>query len=92
MRPKQTPGVSLSDELNSLHQVHEKRSVQDKSKINEYYQKLSLAQKISASHLTQFGFELTGISGYSLALKAIFTSDLYSISVDYYGEIERVKL
>jgi len=57
------------------------------SAIEPCYKHLSLAQKMSASQLRQFGFELKSIRGDVFASIAIFSTESLSVTVNYLGEI-----
>jgi hypothetical protein len=76
---------TLRTELGELNQIHEKRQYQPKE--NTCYERLSLAQKVSASHISQFGFELKRVSGDMYESQAIFTCGSISLTVDYYGDV-----
>ncbi|PKG80874.1 hypothetical protein CXF85_22490 [Colwellia sp. 75C3] len=74
-----------SHNLEQLHQLHERRHAY--SSDISLYERLSLAQKVSACHLQQFGFELKFIRGKQLNCLAIFICNKLSVTVDVYGEI-----
>jgi hypothetical protein len=76
---------TLKTELDELHQIHEKRQYQ--SEENTCYERLSLAQKVSASNISQFGFELKSVCGELNESQAIFTCGSTNLTVDYYGEV-----
>jgi len=72
--------------LDKLHITYEQR----RSKLNEevYYERLSLAQKVAAAELRQFGFELKFIRGELFESMAIFSCGSLNATVDYSGEID----
>lgn len=74
--------------LKRLEQVHE--SEHDNTEEQSSYQQLSLAQKLAASELRQFGFELQLIRGEGVESFAVFTCDYHSITVDYWGEVDKM--
>lgn len=80
------PETEQANDLSQLHQLHERR--QNLTGQNSCYERLSLAQKISANHLQQYGFELQFIRGKSLEAVAVFTCDELSVAVDCYGEVD----
>jgi len=73
------------DDLEKLHQIHDRRQSQVDSIV--FYERLSLAQKFSASQLTQFGFQLQFIRSENSTSFAIFMRGSEVISVDNSGEI-----
>lgn len=81
--------ILLNEPINSLRKqplINERRRVP--LIIDVYYQRLSLAQKVSASQLNQFGFELQFIRGKGLNSTAIFTCEDNNLSINYLGEID----
>jgi len=72
--------------LDKLHIIDEKR----RSKLNEeiYYERLSLAQKVAAAELRQFGYELKFIRGELFESMAVFSCGSLNATVDYLGEID----
>jgi len=52
------------------------------------YNQLSLAQKMAASQVRQFGFELKFIRSSNTKSLAIFSCNSKIITIDSYGEIE----
>jgi len=77
-------GLSM-DFTKEFHHVHEHN--QKEFDEPSSYNQLSLAQKMSASQLSQFGFELNVIEGDMFERMAVFTNDSLSVTVDYYGEV-----
>jgi len=74
-----------SDELEKLHQIHERR--QKHSERTVCYERLSLAQKFSAAQLTQFGFQLQFIREGPSGAYAVFICGSNSVTVNNSGEI-----
>jgi len=73
----------ITDDLLKLHVIHKRNT----APTNNCYEQLSLSQKISASHLRQFGFELMFVHGELTESMAIFSCAPLNVTVDYYGEI-----
>jgi len=74
--------------LENLHQEHEKS--QNELGEQSCYNQLSLAQKVSASQLRQFGFELTFIRGDMLESIAVFSCESNSVTVDFLEEVDSI--
>jgi len=75
--------MNFLDKLKKVHEIEHKHAKEKSS-----YAQLSLAQKISASQLRQFGFELNCVRGGMFEPMAVFTCESYSVTVDHLGEIE----
>jgi len=78
--------TSKFEQVDGLAQIHERRLSTPKTA--GCYSRLTLAQKVSASHLSQFGFKLNFIRGKQLKSLAIFSCESLSVTVDCYGEID----
>ena len=85
MLPQVNPTYAECDDLEKIHQIHERRQNKPDSVI--CYERLSLAQKFSASQLTQFGFKLQFIREENSESYAVFICGAQTITVDNSGEI-----